>query len=142
MITPTFGAVVHGADLRVLQDRALGDELAVLGADVGDLHADAGVQARGQAGADLEAEQAAAEQRVLVAAGLDRRRHRVDDRLRQALGTLDAVDLAGAELPSWAARSSVMPSPTTIAWHSVPSSPARRAPSDTAPSEFLLNAPS
>ena len=89
---------MHGADLRVLQDRALGDELAVLGADVGDLHADAGVQARGQAGADLEAEQAAAEQRVLVAAGFDRRRHRVHDRLRQALGALDAVDLAGAEL--------------------------------------------
>ena len=35
-----------------------------------------------------------------------------------------------------------MPSPTTIAWHSEPSSCARRAPSETAPSEFLLNAPS
>src|SRR3954454_14016632 len=35
-----------------------------------------------------------------------------------------------------------MPSPTTIAWHSPPSSPASRAPSETAPSEFLLNAPS
>ena len=34
----------------------------------GDLHRHAGAQARGQAGADLEAEQAAAEQRVLVAA--------------------------------------------------------------------------
>ena len=99
-----LGAVVHGADLRVLQDRALGDELAVLDADVGDLHADAGVQARGQAGADLEAEQAAAEQRVLVAAGLDRRRHRVHDRLRQALGALDAVDLRRAVLTELAGQ--------------------------------------
>ena len=54
-------------DLRVLEDRALGDELAVLDVDLGDLHGHAGAQARGQAGADLEAEQAAAEQRVGVA---------------------------------------------------------------------------
>ena len=33
----------------------------------GDLHRHAGAEARGQAGADLEAEQAAAEQRVVVA---------------------------------------------------------------------------
>src|SRR4051794_30960321 len=51
------GSVVHRGDLRVAEDRALGDELAVLDADVGDLHADPGVQPRGQAGADLEAEQ-------------------------------------------------------------------------------------
>src|SRR4051794_992883 len=63
------GAVVHGGDLRVLQDRALGDELAVLHADVGDFHADPAVEPRGQAGADLEAEQAAAEERVLVTPG-------------------------------------------------------------------------
>ena len=54
----------------------------------GDLHRDARVQARGQAGADLEAEQAAAEQRVVVAAVRDRRGHRVDDGLRETLGTL------------------------------------------------------
>src|SRR4051794_10097396 len=46
--------------------------------------------------------------------------------------------------PSDAQRSSGRPasSPTTTAWHSPPSSPASRAPSETAPSEFLLNAPS
>ena len=44
------------------------------------------LQARGQAGADLEAEQAAAEQRVVVAVGLEQVGHRVDDRLREALG--------------------------------------------------------
>src|SRR5215217_4640523 len=86
--------VVHVGDLRVAEDRALGDELAVLHADVGDLHADAGVQARGQAGADLEAEQAAAEQRVAEAVVRDDLRHRVDDRLREPLGAHDAVDLA------------------------------------------------
>ena len=48
-------------------DRALGGELAVDDVDLRDLHRHAGVQARGQAGADLEAEQAAAEQRVVVA---------------------------------------------------------------------------
>src|SRR5919206_2171727 len=51
-------AVVHVGDLRVLQDRAARDELAVLDLDLGDLHADAGVEPRGEAGADLEAEQA------------------------------------------------------------------------------------
>ena len=59
--------VVDVHDRRVLEDRPLGDELAVLGLDRGDLHGHAGVQAGGQAGADLEAEQAAAEQRVGVA---------------------------------------------------------------------------
>ena len=83
-------------DLRVLEDRALGDELAVLDAHVGDLHADAGVEPRGQAGADLEAEQAAAEQRVAVAAVADDLRHRVDDRLREALRPLGAEHLGGA----------------------------------------------
>ena len=84
-------------DARVLEDRALGDELAVLHADAGDLHAHAGVQARGQAGADLEAEQAAAEERVAVAAVADDPRHRVDHGLGEALGALDAEDLRGAE---------------------------------------------
>ena len=55
-------------DRGVAEDRALGDELAALGAHGGDLHRHAGAEARGQAGADLEAEQAAAEQRVVVAA--------------------------------------------------------------------------
>src|SRR4051795_3036362 len=90
------GAVVHARDLAVLEDRALGDELAVLHTDVRDLHADAGVQARGEAGADLEAEQAAAEQRVLVAAGLDRRGHGVHHGLGEAFGAFDAVDLGRA----------------------------------------------
>ena len=83
-------------DLGVLEDRALGDELAVLDADARDLHAHAGVEPRGQAGADLEAEQAAAEQRVAVAVVLDDLRHRVDDGLREALGALDAEDLRRA----------------------------------------------
>ena len=83
-------------DLRVLEDRALGDELAVLDAHVGDLHADAGVEARGQAGADLEAEQAAAEQRVAVAAVADDLGHRVDHRLRETLRPLGAPHLGGA----------------------------------------------
>jgi len=43
--------------------------------------------ARREAGADLEPEQAAAEQRVGVAVLIDHLGHRVDDRLRQALGT-------------------------------------------------------
>ena len=87
---------MHVGDRGVLQDRALGDELAVLDAHARDLHADAGVEARGQAGADLEAEQAAAEQRVAVAAVGDDLRHRVDDRLREALGALGAEHLRRA----------------------------------------------
>ena len=137
--------VVDVGDLRVAQDRPLGDELAVLHADAGDLHADAGVQARGQAGADLEAEQAAAEQRVAEVVVGDDLRHRVDDRLREALGALDAVDLArpvGAERGARGRPDRPALSPTTTTWHSVPSSEARRAPSETAPSEFLLKAPS
>ncbi len=98
------GVVVDVGDLRVAEDRALGDELRVLHADAGDLHADAGVQARGQAGADLEAEQAAAEQRVAEVVVGDDLRHRVDDRLREALGPLDAVDLARAVGPERGAQ--------------------------------------
>src|SRR3954462_8018226 len=90
--------VVHGHDRRVLQDRALGDELAVLRLDLGHLHGHAAVQAGAHAGADLEPEQAAAEQRVGVALVLDDLRHRVDDRLREALGPLRAVDLGRAVL--------------------------------------------
>src|SRR3712207_7393219 len=70
---------------RSLQDRALGDELAVLDADVGDFHADAGVQARGEAGADLEAEQAAAEQRVTMTAGGRSEEHTSELQSRQYL---------------------------------------------------------
>ena len=57
---------------------------------------DAGAEARRETGADLEAEQAAAEQRVLVAAVGDRRGHRVDERLRETLGTLRDEHLLGA----------------------------------------------
>ena len=60
-----------------------------------------GAESSGQPGADLEAEQAAAEQHVRVALVADHLRHRVDDRLREALGRrLRAVDLlhsVGAE---------------------------------------------
>ena len=87
---PDGAAELDLGDRGVAEDRALGDELAALGAHRGDLHRDAGAEARGEAGADLEAEQAAAEQRVVVAAARDRRRHRVDDRLREALGALGA----------------------------------------------------
>jgi hypothetical protein len=90
-------AVVHRRDLRVLEDRPLGHELAFLDADVGDLHAHAGVQPRGQAGADLEAEQPAAEQRVVEALVAHHLGHHVDDRLGEALGrSLGAEDLAHA----------------------------------------------
>src|SRR4051794_25281894 len=83
-------------DRAVAEDRALGDELAVLDGDGGDLHGHAGVQPRGEAGADLEAEQAAAEQRVLdVVVGHDLG-HGVDDRLRQALRPVDVEDLLRA----------------------------------------------
>src|SRR4051794_1728585 len=61
-------AIARGRDRRVAEDRALGRELAVLHAHGRDLHRHARVQARGEAGADLEAEQAAAEDRVAVAA--------------------------------------------------------------------------
>src|SRR5206468_10822644 len=85
--------VARLGDRAVAEDRALRHELAVLDADVGDLHRHAGVQPRGQAGADLEAEQAAAEQRVVVALGLHDLRHGVDHRLREALGPRDLEDL-------------------------------------------------
>ena len=78
-------------------DRALGGELAVDDVDLRDLHRHAGVQPRGEAGADLEAEQAAAEQRVAVAAVVHDLRHDVDDRLREPLGrVLAAEDLRRA----------------------------------------------
>ena len=49
-----------------------------------------------------------------------------------------------AERPIEAHSSSGRPprSPRTRTWHSAPSPAARRAPSETAPSEFLLKAPS
>src|SRR4051794_11632590 len=99
--------VVHVGDLGVLQDRSLRDEPApasacglvtasLVDADVGDLHAHARVEPRAQARADLEPEQAAAEQRVVVAALADHLRHRVDDGLREPLGALDPEDLRRA----------------------------------------------
>ena len=87
---------MHVGDLRVLEDRALGDELAVPRLDLGDLHDHAGVEPRGEAGADLEAEQAAAEQQVLVPVVVRHLGHGVDHRLGEALGTFDAEDLARA----------------------------------------------
>src|ERR687895_1192350 len=91
--------LAHVADVHdrgVLEDRPLGDKPAVPDLHRGDLHGHAGVQARRQAGADLEAEQAAAEQRVLEAVVLDDLRHHVDDRLGEALGRLGPEDLRGA----------------------------------------------
>ena len=51
---------------RVPQRSTLGDELATVNLDLGDFHGHAGAEAGGQAGTDLEAEQAAAEQGVGV----------------------------------------------------------------------------
>ena len=93
---PDVRAEVDLGDRGVAQDRALGDELAVGHVDRGDLHRHAGAQARGEARADLEAEQAAAEERVAVAVVGDDLGHRVDHRLGQTLGRLGAVDLRGA----------------------------------------------
>ena len=93
---PEVALVAGDRDLRVLEDRPLGHELAVLGPDRGDLHGHAGLLARGQAGADLEPEQAAAEQRVAVAVIVDHLGHHVDHRLGQALGPLAAEHLGGA----------------------------------------------
>ena len=91
-----LGAVFDLRDGRVAEDRTLGDQLATLGAYRGDLHRHAGSEACGQAGADLEAEQAAAEQRVFVVAAGDRRAHRVDDRLCEPFGALGDQHLLGA----------------------------------------------
>ena len=55
-------------------------------------------QAGGEARADLEAQQSAAEERVLVALVLDDLGHRVDHRRAEALGRLGPVDLLGAVL--------------------------------------------
>src|SRR4051794_40351001 len=88
--------VARGRDRRVAQDRALGGELAVDDVDPRDLHRHAGVDARGEAGADLEAQQAAAEDGVLVAAAVEERAQDVDDRAREALGALGLEDLLGA----------------------------------------------
>src|SRR4051794_15042055 len=88
--------VARGGDARVAQDRALGDQLAVGDVDARDLHGHAGVDPRGQAGADLEAEQATAEDGVLVVAAVEQLAERVDDRSGQALGALGLVDLRRA----------------------------------------------
>src|SRR5919201_6830606 len=93
---PDVGAEVDLRDRRIAEDRALGDELAAVDVDRGDLHRDAGAEARGEAGADLEAEQAAAEQRIAVAVVGDDLGHRVDHRLGQALGRPRAIDLRRA----------------------------------------------
>ena len=56
------------------------------------------LQARGEPGADLEAQQSAPEERVLVALVLDDLGHDVDHRRAQALRRLGPVDLLGAVL--------------------------------------------
>src|SRR4051812_25711698 len=92
-----LGDIADVGDLRVLQDRPLDHQFAVLDFDRGDLHRHPGAQARGETGADLEAEQAAAEQGIGEALVVDDLRHRVDDRLGQALGhVFGPVDLGGA----------------------------------------------
>src|SRR4029077_7776777 len=53
---PEVAAVMRDRDLRVLEDRPLGDELAVLGANRGDLHRHARLLAGRESGADLEPE--------------------------------------------------------------------------------------
>src|SRR4029077_6948004 len=86
--------VADVGDLRVLQDRTLDHELAVLDLDRGYLHGHPGAEAGGEAGPDLEAEQTAAEQRVADPVVGDHLRHRVDDRLGETLRhALGAVDL-------------------------------------------------
>ena len=129
-------------DRRVAVDRALGGELAVDDVDLRDLHRHAGVQARGEAGADLEAEQAAAEQRVVVPAVVHDLRHDVDDRLGEALGrVLGAEDLRhavvaerGGEVVGDVADDDGMGLAAELG--------GERAASETPPSEFLLKAPS
>ena len=70
MMMPVPPRVVDLGDRGVAEDRALGDELAVRRRCTAVTSiATPMPQARGEAGADLEAEQAAAEQRVVVAAG-------------------------------------------------------------------------
>src|SRR6185312_16694932 len=94
---PRLTDVADVGDLRVLQDRALDHELAVLDFDRGDLHRDPGAETGGEAGPDLEAEQAAAEQRVADPVVGDHLRHRVDDRLGEALRhAFGPVDLGSA----------------------------------------------
>ena len=104
MMIPTSERKRDLRDRRVAQDRALGDELVAVGVHRGDLHRHAGAEARGEAGADLEAEQAAAEQRVAVAVVGDDLGHRVDDRLGEALGALGAEDLRRAVVAERAAE--------------------------------------
>src|SRR5215208_112590 len=93
---PEVALVARLGDRGVLEDRALGDQLATVDLDRGDLHGDAGLHAGGQAGPDLEAEQPAAEQRVALTVVGDDLRHRVDDRLGQALGSPDPEGLGGS----------------------------------------------
>ena len=91
-----IGAVFDLRDRGVTENRPLCDQLAALGAYRGDLHGHTGSEPCGQAGADLEAEQPAAEQCVFVIATRDRCAHRVDDRLREPFGALRDQHLLGA----------------------------------------------
>jgi hypothetical protein len=116
--------------------------LAVLRAHRGDLHGHAGLQAGGQAGADLEAEQAAAEQRVLDVVVRHDLGHDVHHGLGEAVGRRADPDLRGAVLAEGgghvlrhvlADEDGVAP-PAEVG--------GQRAPSETAPREFLLISPS
>src|ERR1700729_3672622 len=93
---PEVTAILGHGDLGVLEYRALGDQLAVLCPDRDDLHRHPGVLARGQASADLEPEQPAAEQRVGMPVVVDHLGHHVDNRLGKALFAASAEHLGGA----------------------------------------------
>ncbi|MEA2376134.1 MAG: electron transfer flavoprotein alpha subunit [Thermoleophilaceae bacterium] len=95
----SLGAVSQAAKLA---GEIGGEAAAVVVGDGDDLTDDllghAAAAPRGEAGADLEAEQAAAEQRVVVVVVLDDLRHHVHDRLGESLGRLGPVDLRRAVL--------------------------------------------
>ena len=143
MMIPGSFDVADVGDLGVLQDRALDDQLAVLHLDLRHLHRHAGVEPRGEAGADLEAEQAAAEQRVAEALVLDDLGHRVDDRLGEALRNgLGPVDLGRAPVAERGAGVVGDLADDQRGSLAAQLSPASFAASEIAPSEFLLKLPS
>ena len=71
-----------------------------------DFDGDAAADAGREACTDLEAEQAAAEEHVVVALGVDERRDAVDGGGGDALGGVDGPDLRGADGAEPAARES------------------------------------
>ena len=140
---PRLACVARVDEGGVAQDRAHGHEPAVLGAHLGDLHRDPGAHAGGEAGADLEAEQPAAEQRPAVAVRAHELGHRVHHRAGEALRRPHAEDPRGAV----GAECGAPVVGEVVAAHHHDSRlaldrAARRAASETAPSEFVLNVPS